>query len=132
MLHVTENIYLTAASAYGCAGIPPNVQQEIEVAAAMQTKGLVTDEERRTQQVIAATVMDGSPAAAIVEYARRHAVDLLVLGTRGRGALSHIVMGSVAERVVRTALCPVLTVRDPEHEFVLPDAVAAVAGAPGR
>jgi hypothetical protein len=41
-------------------------------------------------------------------------------------------MGSVAERVVRTAPCPVLTVRDPEHEFVVPDSAAAVAGAPHR
>ena len=54
----------------------------------------------------------------------------MVLGTHGRGPLSHVLMGSVAERVVRTAPCPVLTVRDPEHEFVIPDADVAMAGAP--
>ena len=44
--------------------------------------------------------------------------DLVVLGTHGRGPVAHMLMGSVAERVVRTAPCPVLTVRHPQHEFV--------------
>jgi len=52
-----------------------------------------------------------------------------VMGTHGRGALAHLVMGSVAERVVRLAPCPVLTVRHPEREFVQPDTLAAVAHA---
>ena len=51
------------------------------------------------------------------------------MGTHGRGAISHLFMGSVAERVVRTATCPVLTVHHPEHEFVIPDALVAVARA---
>jgi nucleotide-binding universal stress UspA family protein len=51
------------------------------------------------------------------------------MGTHGRGAIAQILMGSVAERVVRIAPCPVLTVRHPEHEFVLPDALVAVAKA---
>jgi universal stress protein A len=124
VLHVTENSYLTAASAYGYVSIPPGIQMEIEAAAAKQTDGLLTDEERRTHQAIAVTITAGSPSAAIVDYARRHDIDLAVLGTHGRGALSHLLMGSVAERVVRTAPCPVLTVRDHQHDFVLPDATA--------
>jgi nucleotide-binding universal stress UspA family protein len=78
------------------------------------------------------TVTAGSPAAAIVEYATGHDIDLLVLGTHGRGALSHLLMGSVAERVVRMAPCPVLTVRDPEREFVVPDTAAVASAAPNR
>ena len=49
------------------------------------------------------------------------AVDVIVIGTHGRGGMAHLLMGSVAEIVVRMAPCPVLTVRHPEHEFVLPD-----------
>jgi nucleotide-binding universal stress UspA family protein len=48
------------------------------------------------------------------------------MGTRGRGGVAHMLMGSVSERVVQTAPCPVLTVRHPEHEFVRPDALVAV------
>jgi len=51
------------------------------------------------------------------------------MGTHGRGALARLMMGSVAERVVRLAPCPVLTVRHPEREFVRPDTLAAAAHA---
>jgi len=54
----------------------------------------------------------GTPAGSIVEYAGAHDIDLIVMGTHGRGGMSHLLMGSVAERVVRTAPCPVLTVRE--------------------
>jgi nucleotide-binding universal stress UspA family protein len=53
----------------------------------------------------------GEPAAEIVSFAKDRAVDLLVLGTHGRTGLEHALMGSIAERVVRRARCPVLTVR---------------------
>ena len=130
VLHVTHNIYLTAATTYGYAGVPFEAQAEIEQAARAQTEALLTDEDRRDLGAIATTVTDSSPAVAMIEYARNNSIDLLVLGTHGRGSLSHLFMGSVAERVVRMAPCPVLTVHDPEHEFVVPDAgeAEAVAG----
>jgi nucleotide-binding universal stress UspA family protein len=56
-------------------------------------------------------VLVGQAPKKIVEYANDHGVDLIVMGTHGRGGLAHFLMGSVAERVVRTAPCPVLTVR---------------------
>ena len=71
----------------------------------------------------------GDALPTILEVARRGKYDLIVMGTHGRGAVAHMLMGSVAERVVRTAPCPVLTVRHPEHEFVLPDALVAVTKA---
>lgn len=64
-----------------------------------------------------ATVV-GSPYYEIVRYATEHQVDLIVIGTHGRGPLGHMLLGSVAEKVVRKAPCPVLTVRHPQHEFV--------------
>ncbi len=62
----------------------------------------------------------GRPFMEIIRYAREHQIDLIVLGTHGRSGLKHALMGSVAERVVRKAACPVLTIRHPEHEFVMP------------
>jgi len=60
----------------------------------------------------------GTPFLEIVRYAKEEQIDLIVLGTHGRSALVHLLLGSVAEKVVRKAPCPVLTVRHPEHEFV--------------
>ena len=54
----------------------------------------------------------GSAASEICALAETGSFDLIVLGTHGRKGLSHVVLGSVAERVLRTAPCPVLTVRD--------------------
>jgi nucleotide-binding universal stress UspA family protein len=65
-------------------------------------------------------VLSGAPSVEIVRYAHDHAINLIVMGTHGRGPVAHALMGSVAERVVRHAPCPVLTVRHPEREFVVP------------
>lgn len=56
-------------------------------------------------------VLTGSPHAVITEYAADHDVDLLVMGTHGRTGLDRWLLGSVTERVIRTAPVPVLTVR---------------------
>lgn len=63
---------------------------------------------------------EGAPFVQIVQYAREHGIDLIVMGTHGRSGLPHAIMGSVAERVVRKAPCPVLTVRPADHEFEMP------------
>ena len=67
----------------------------------------------------------GVPASEIIRYAADENVDLIVMGTHGRGFVGHMIMGSVAERVVRTSPCPVLTVRKPTHGFLIPDAARA-------
>jgi nucleotide-binding universal stress UspA family protein len=58
----------------------------------------------------------GAPAQAIVELARTRGFDLIVMGTHGRTGLRRLLIGSVAERVVRLAHCPVLTVPDAPSE----------------
>ena len=65
-------------------------------------------------------VLFGSPASAIVESAGTNGADLIVMGTHGHGAVMHVLMGNVAERVVRTAPCPVLTVREPRAKEAKP------------
>ena len=57
----------------------------------------------------------GTPSVEIIRYAREEAIDLIVIATRGKGMVEHLLLGSVAERLVRGASCPVLTVRDPMH-----------------
>lgn len=62
----------------------------------------------------------GVPLMEILNYVKEEEIDLLVMGTHGRTGLSHVFLGSVGEKVVRKASCPVLTVRHPEHEFIKP------------
>jgi len=62
----------------------------------------------------------GTAFVEIVQLARKEEVDLIIIGTHGRGAIAHMLLGSVAEKVVRKAPCPVLTVHKGEHEFVMP------------
>jgi nucleotide-binding universal stress UspA family protein len=63
-------------------------------------------------------VVQGKPSAEIVRVAAQEAVDMIVLGTHGRGVLDKALFGSTTERVVRKAPCPVLTCHLVEHEFV--------------
>jgi nucleotide-binding universal stress UspA family protein len=65
-------------------------------------------------------VVEGFPFDEIVRFAQQKTIDLIVMGTHGHTGLMHLLLGSVAEKVVRRAPCPVLTVRIPEHEFVHP------------
>jgi nucleotide-binding universal stress UspA family protein len=59
----------------------------------------------------ALAVMAGSPLQQILRFVRMHRVDLIIMGTEGKTGLDHMIMGSTAERVVRTAPCPVLSIR---------------------
>lgn len=68
-----------------------------------------------TDVAVTVNVVDGIDYVEIVNRATAWPADLIVLGTHGRTGLKHLLIGSVAERVVRTASCPVCTVRHPEH-----------------
>jgi nucleotide-binding universal stress UspA family protein len=110
LLHVVEDPFVTGA--WNSEVSVPNVGELLE--------GLIANAERRLatlRQSAAAlgvtaetALMTGAPAHAIVEHAKEGGFDLIVMGTHGHTGLSHVIMGSVAERVVRKAPCPVLTV----------------------
>jgi nucleotide-binding universal stress UspA family protein len=63
-------------------------------------------------------LVTGNTFLEIIQAARDGGVELIIMGTHGRTGLAHVLIGSVAEKVVREAPCPVLTVKHPEHEFV--------------
>jgi Universal stress protein UspA and related nucleotide-binding proteins len=129
VLHVVENVIAGAVGVEGYVTDFASLQREVEESARKQLDSMVTDEDRRTLAAKTVTKTSNSPALSIVSYARDAHIDLIIVGTHGRGGMAHLFMGSVAERVVRTAPCPVLTVRNPEHGFVLPDALQVVARA---
>ena len=128
LLHVTEDIMLRYAPEIGFA--LPEMQRDLDRAARLELEKLITDDDTRTLRVVPALETASNAAASIVAYARTHEVDLIVVGTHGRGVVKHLLMGSVAERVVRTAPCPVLAVRAHEREFIAPDALAVPAMVP--
>jgi nucleotide-binding universal stress UspA family protein len=130
VLHVIDDVTARAATAAeGYIVDLSDVQREIEKSAHQQLESVVQEDDRRELNAKAILRTSTTPALAIVSYAKEAQIDLIVMGTHGRGRMAHILMGSVAERVVRTAPCPVLTVRHPEHEFVRPDALERVAQA---
>lgn len=97
----------------------PRRQAELEEKSIENLTRSLPDNWQEGRQVTIA-VKHGPPFLEIVRYAKEHQTDLIVLGTHGRGALAHVLLGSVAERVVQKAPCPVLTVRPESHEFVMP------------
>ncbi len=77
-------------------------------------------EEIRDNMNVEAIVIQGVPFAEIISIAREKEVDMIVIGSHGRTGISHMMLGSVSEKVVRKAPCPVLTVRQPNQKFVMP------------
>jgi universal stress protein A len=123
VVHVVEN-FLMWAGPEGMMLDPVQIDAEMEQAARQTLSAMIGVDEVNTKTVV---LRGASPAFAIADYAKNTNIDLIVIGTHGRGAVSHMLIGSVAERVVRIAPCPVLTIRSREHEFVLPDALQTVA-----
>jgi universal stress protein A len=111
VLHVVEPVYYPAVGEmYGVGLDLGSVYDEIERAAQAHVARLTTSLRRRGAAA-RGLICVGAAAQAIVEAAAKLKADLIVLSTHGRTGLSHVVMGSVAERVVRTAPCAVVTVR---------------------
>lgn len=117
--HIMEDLLAHAWSAEVYVASMPNLREEIEREANDRLAALVTDDERKGMRVTTALVA-GNPFLEIIRYAKANEIDLIVMGTHGRGPVAHMLLGSVAEKVVRKAPCPVLTVRPAQHEFVMP------------
>jgi nucleotide-binding universal stress UspA family protein len=112
LVHVLEDPYAVAAYSADALGyLPPGIKDTWRREAEKHLNALLTPAERTQFKATTTVVFGGSAAREIVEHAQDNRIDLIVMGTHGRGGFAHLVVGSVAERVVRTATCPVLTVR---------------------
>jgi len=122
LIHIVEDPFLSGAwSAEGFIAGADNLLEDVtesakirlaSVAAALAARGIVAE----------VSVATGPPSAGIVERARDGGFELIIMGTHGRTGLSHVVLGSVAERVQRTAPCAVLTVKtDNQRTSHLPE-----------
>lgn len=129
VMHVVDDISARVSVASGLPYDLGRAQVELEVYANEQLTGSITEEDRRELTIELVQRTSSSPAYAVSTYAREAGIDLIITGTHGRGTVAHLFMGSVAERIIRTSPCPVLTVRHPEHEFIRPDTLTTVAHA---
>ncbi len=108
LLHVYEEP--TAATA---ALEVPRLEHLEHAAAEMERKlaGWRSEAEAGASRPVRSAMLSGNTAAEILRFLRQGSFDLLIVGTHGRTGIKHFVLGSVAERVVREADCPVLVVR---------------------
>lgn len=117
ILHVLADIMTTLPEPGTALALPQNYLGEMKEEAQRALDKIVPD--AGGLRVVRATRM-GNAFAEIIRYADENAIDLIVVGTHGRGGLLHMLLGSVAEKVIRRSPCPVLTVRPAGHQFVTP------------
>ena len=119
MLHVVEDIqYLANAYMFDVPMMPSFADMEQNRLKEMQE--FIDREVADSSVTIEKIIRHGRPFIEILQVAREENIDLIVIATHGRGGLEHALFGSVAEKVVRKAPCPVLSIRMPGHEFSMP------------
>src|SRR5688572_21435291 len=108
VLHVAEDASARMFAGEVYVAMPQTLQRDIEEMARKQLEKRLIDNDPNPLPTQPVVMTSNAPALTIVNYAKEMNIDLIVMGTHGRGAISHLLMGSVAERVVRLASCPVL------------------------
>ncbi len=115
LLHVIPTNYFVG-SEFGPVDFPLP-EAELREGSARELAAMAAREVGKAAPV-ATVVRQGQPVHEVVRFAQEADADLIILSTHGRTGLKHVLMGSVAENVVRYAPCPVLVVREFEREFL--------------
>jgi nucleotide-binding universal stress UspA family protein len=119
VLHVIEEI--SSALYFDMLQAPPLMQLMLDIEKrAREALDEILPAEVRGKLPAEYVIRKGVPFLEILRCAEEVKADMIVLGTHGRTGLKHALFGSVAEKVVRKAVCPVLSVRHPEHKFEMP------------
>ncbi len=118
-LHVVQNLALVVPDVITMEPIALPTPDQFTPAVQAGFDRLVADNKLEKHKV-RREIREGTPFYEIIQYAREAEIDLIIMGTHGHSGLAHVLLGSVTEKVVRKAPCPVLTVRHSEHEFVHP------------
>ena len=118
LLHVIPNMdYFTPYESFLSAQNLLNVQRDIEREVGKDMEAVA---ENIKNIPVTKAIHTGLAFLEIIDYVRTEKIDLVVMGTHGRGGLEHILIGSVAEKVVRKSPCPVLTIRPAGKQFTMP------------
>lgn len=116
---ILEEVIGEGAAVQVPRGVRENVLEERRKKFTEQFR-IVLPEYLRKALTVEEVLRIGVPFLEIVKTAKEKDVDLIVMGTHGRTGLSHVLIGSVAEKVVHHAHCPVLTIKHPQYQFVAP------------
>ena len=109
LLHVTQDLTAQAWAGEAYPASLSEILDDLQRQAKKQLASALPASERKKYRS-ALVVAAGVPFTQIIEYATKNQIDLIVMGTHGRGAVAHAILGSVTERVVRFAPCAVLSV----------------------
>jgi nucleotide-binding universal stress UspA family protein len=118
VLNVLADALMLMPEPGSALSLPQNYLLDLKQEAERALDKVLPDAAKSGRKVVRVLRM-GNPYAEIIQYAEETETDLIVVGTHGRGAFAHLLLGSVAEKVVRKAHCPVLTVRPAGHQFVI-------------
>jgi nucleotide-binding universal stress UspA family protein len=119
ILHViNENIFTESLNLPRVVSID-TLEKEMVREAEKRMKSLLPAATRKTVER-ETVILKGAPFLEIIRFAREKDIDLIIIGTHGRSGFQQIIFGSTAEKVVRKAPCPVLSVKPAQREFVMP------------
>lgn len=119
-LHVVDDAYrYWSAMGPECIPVGPPTEDLLELARTRMDQFRNEHLKGLKKEPITCVSM-GRPFAEIIAYARENDISLIVMGTHGRGAIAHVLLGSTTEKVVRKAPCAVMTIRAPDQDFVMP------------
>ena len=116
LLYVVEPTIYPADFSFGQIGLP-GIEEEMRKRGTEELRKLATSE---IQDIVKSRtrVETGKAFTEINRVAKEESADLIIIATHGHTGIEHAIFGSTAEKVVRKAPCPVLSIRTPEHEFV--------------
>lgn len=118
LVYVVEPVIYPADFSFGQVALP-SMEREIQDRGLEQLQALI---QKEVPAGISArsTIRTGKPFVEIIQVAKEEKADLIVIATHGHSGIEHVLFGSTAEKVVRKSPCPVLSIRSPEREFVMP------------
>jgi nucleotide-binding universal stress UspA family protein len=111
--HVLDPSPLAPIATRGDSNTQLDMEQDVEKAIHQALTDVVNEHFADVEQAKTALIISPNAADGICHYAKKEDTDLIVVSTHGRTGLAHLLIGSVAEKIVRHAPCPVLTVRSP-------------------
>ena len=118
LVHVIPNMgYFAPYESYLAAENMVTVQKGVEIEVRQNLEEVAA---RISGIPVTRAVLTGVSFVEIVQYVKSENIDLVIMATHGRGGLEHIIIGSVAEKVVRRSPCPVLTIRPAAKQLKVP------------